>query len=558
MRSRPSSMYPPSVLALTLFCGLSGCAVSPLVNWAPPDYPGNGAVSMNYAMRYARSARDAYRTRMYEQVQQQGQLAGTLLGIGALATGAAVARMHRDVYAGLAFAGGTGYAFGQQNLRPERLRVYLAGIAAMDCAIAVVSPLDLSDTDITELRDQSEALEKALSSQEAAKENLRSAIAAIPNKTPGPEVDSWNAHLAASATLQAAARTTATSAQEASGKVKQAAAALVNSVDRVRTEVDKAALETLPSLDAVGQAIASLPTLAGRILPGSKLDERIFKAVAATAQTGNKAQAALDKVQPSPEIAAAKQAQDNLVNANRELAAAAARVSGLLARLNTSASTAGLNDCKVAGVVAPLIVNRTELRFAGGKEETLSFVVSGGVPPYNGSLLTGGATGVTVRNPAGNDTRFDVTVAASVTQGSFELLVQDRANGQPNSVGLNIEVGNPSDPTAPGSSTSNGQGNPAATMASFMAGIGKVASFSTSAGHRYTFIRNDPSTDGGLTTQLKCEPKAGQTPEPENNVRTALVQAAQQQEAYTDLFANGGKRFKLTTVPTTCMTPAAP
>lgn len=545
MNNRPHLPRKLTLIVLALSTLMSGCAVSPLVNWTPPPKPSDGSVSMPYAMNYADAARVAYRKRMHEHVEQQGQLSAALLGMGALATGAAAARMHRDVYAGLAFAGGTSYAYGLQNLRPDRLNVYMVGIEAINCAIAVVTPLNLDATKAKALQKETADLNTALSGQSGAMARLRVAVAAL---AAGPQVDAWKEQLNASATLQTTARATANASIEVDGKTSQAAGALIVAVDRVQTQVEKAGLGTLPSLDSVFLSISNLPRFAGLVLPGAKLDERIGNAVGSTANAANKAQASVKNVKLTPEASAANTAHEDLVTANGVLAAAAARVNGLLAGLDASTNTAGLAECKVAGIVAPLTASKPELRFAGSKDEMQSFTVKGGVSPYRG-VLTSSATGVTVSKAPDNDRRFEVRVAAAVTSGSFEVQVTDSANGDTSSVDVAIQVGAAPAP-APAAAPAPA---PAAapTLDSFAKAIGAVKPFKATAGHSYSFFQNVPAGDV-LTTQLTCT-KAGQAVDTEDKVREALVKAANVEADYKTLFAADSTKFRVASNPATCM-----
>lgn len=550
MNTRPHLPRRLTLVVLALSTLMSGCAVSPLVNWTPPAKPADGSVSMPYAMNYADAARVAYRKRMHEHVEQQGLLSAALLGMGALATGAAAAHMHRDVYAGLAFAGGTSYAYGLQNLRPDRLNVYMAGIEAINCAIAVVTPLNLDATKAKALQTETGNLNTALSKQESEMAKLRAAIAAL---EPGPQVEAWRAQLTASATLQTTARATANASIEVDGKISQAAGALVVAVDRVQTQVEKAGLGTLPSLDSVFQSIGNLPKFAGLVLPGAKLDERIGKAIGSAADASIKAQALVPNVAPTPEVAAAIKAHQDLVDANGAVAIAAARVNGLLAGLDASTNTAGLAECKVAGVVAPLTASKPELRFAGSKDEMQSFTVKGGVSPFRG-VLTSSATGVTVSKAPDNDRRFEVRVAAAVTSGSFEVEVTDSANGDTNSVDVAIHVGD-----APGSGGGGGGAEAGAggtpTLQSFTNAISKVEAFKVEggAGHAYSYFKNVQSGDV-LTTQLDCA-KGGAATDTEDKVRDALLKTAKQQEAFQSVLKGDKTKFRVTANPSICIAP---
>lgn len=545
---------------------ISGCSTSPLVGWTAPDKLLDGSVSMGDAKAYARSARTAYQKRLEDQVSNQSNLATGLLGLGVLSTAAALAKSHRDVFSTFAFAGGTGYAFGQQNLRPERTRLMVVGIEALNCALAVVTPLDISERDMTALSAAMTTLNSAVADQQVAIGKAREAIAGVSDgahKTQRRQ-DVWDARLTNAEDLQRAALATQTAARSLRGKSQLAGRQLVNTVDRIRNEMDKAALETIPDLSAVMATVASLGDFAGRFAPGAKLDARIKAAL----EAGGKAQSAVSvstrEVEPTAGVKSlAEQAEQKQVAgelrqvrtalreldaADRALQVAASSVNDDLTGLDPAANASALTECKAAGVSAPLAVTDDDLQFAGGKEETLSFIVSGGVKPYSGVLMTGGSSGVTLRAPAAFDTRFDVTVAASVKSSNFNLLVQDSSTPTPKSLPVKIVVGKAA------STTGDGSGATGNWYDALVLAFKNDLSFSTANGHAYTIANRDP-TAAALTVALTCTAKAGAALDTPADVIDAMVSKAGAKDAAIDA-TKGGKKL-LVTAKAACMKPAA-
>ena len=507
---------------------LSACAVNPLVAWKAPKLEAHEAMSLDFAKDYARSSRDAYQQRLNDQVGQQSSLASTLLGLGALATGFGLAKAHRDSYTSIALLGGTGYALGQQNLRPERLKVFLVGIEALNCALAVVTPLDMNKTEFKELAELTDMLNTSLAEQAEASADFRAKVESLPTEQRSAALD---ALADASDSLQKAGQSTQSGARALRGKVRMAGHQLVNTVDRVRTEVDKAALETVPDLSSVGKLIAGLADFAGNILPGAKLDERIRDATKAlgSAQSSARLGAVVDK---SPVLAVSYKA---LSRANRNLSVAIASVQDRLAGLDPEASSTALAQCKVAGVVAGLSLTEDELKFAGSKEETLSFVASGGTKPYQGALMTGGSTGVTVRSPVAFDSRFDVSVAASVKEGSFKLLVQDSSSPTAKTRMVLVVVGKTKTTAADPAPAKEGEPK---TVVEFADKMAEQLKFTSSSGHEFILTKkNLDSKPDSLILTVACTAKAGKAADTLDNVVAALMAKAGVKDAWLNAIA---------------------
>jgi hypothetical protein len=517
-----------TLTALSASMLLSACAVNPLVAWDAPKLASDKSMSLDFAKDYARSSRDAYQQRLNDQVGQQSGLASALLGLGALATGFGLAKAHRDSYTSIALLGGTGYALGQQNLRPERLKVYLAGIEALNCALAVVTPLDMSEAEFKELVKLTDMLNERLAEQAEAAADFRAKVESLP-------ADQRSAALVALADasdiLQKAGQLTQSGTRNLRGKVRAAGHQLVNTVDRVRTEVDKAALETVPDLSSVAKLIASLADFAGNILPGAKLDDRIRSATQALGSA--QSSGGLDKdARRTPVLAVSYGA---LSRANRNLSVAIASVQDRLAGLDPEASSTALAQCKVAGVVAGLSLTEDELKFGGGKEETLSFVASGGTKPYQGALMTGGSTGVTVRAPVAFDSRFDVSVAASVKEGSFKLLVQDSSSPTAKTRMVLVVVGKTK--TAAADTAPAKEAEPK-TVAEFADKMAIQLKFTSPAGHELTLTKKDlDSKPDSLILTVACTAKAGKAADTVADTVVALMTKAGVKDAWLNVIA---------------------
>lgn len=543
-------------LSVALALSLGGCAVSPLPQWKPEKLPDE--VTLTEAKGYARSLRERFQQRLDSQVRQQGALSSSLLGLGAVATAAAIGGANSNVYGGLALLGGTSYAFGQQNLRSGRLGAYIAGIEALNCALAIVTPLDVSQAHAQKIDASLAALDEALKQQRVA----MGAVSVLHKTLDAAQADlmsSLKLRLDAAEALARSATLVRDNAVALRGKQQQAGRELVNAVDRVRTEVDKALLQTLPDLSAVTATVAGLGPLADRFLPGANIAQRLGKSQealgAAQAGVGSKLNEKSADPKLSRMVAGVRQALSALDKADADLDQASSTLRTQVAGMDPATDTAALRECKAAGVVAPLVTSNSELHFSGaGKEETQSVVVSGGNKPYVVDLQSGRGSGLSVRSPAPFDSRFDVTAAANATAGSYAVLVQDSSSPVPRSITIPVHVGaDDGSGEARRVSLAGTDGNPK-TLEDFALLLEPNKSFKGPKGNRYAVVTKRSPSPGVLSVLLKCTPAAGKPTENESDVRDLMVGSPPQLlAAYQDAISQPQKQLLLAVQPASCI-----
>ena len=138
-------------IVIACLLSLGGCA-SPMVRWTAPTEAEIRPQTLTYARTYAGAAREAYRAEIASQFNTTNNLGAGLIGLGSLVAALATSHVHRDAILGSTLLGGTAYGIGQWNLRPQRLLIYQAGVEGINCALAAVIPLSMSDAALAELR----------------------------------------------------------------------------------------------------------------------------------------------------------------------------------------------------------------------------------------------------------------------------------------------------------------------------------------------------------------------------------------------------------------------
>lgn len=523
----------PVLLMMVTCLVATGCAVSPIAQWTPPQPKEAQPVSLGYAHRYAEAARDGYQRALREQVDSQVGLNSGLLGLGALAVGLAASKgVHKDVVLGTAFLGGTAYAFGQQNLTKQRLLIYQAGIDAIGCAKRAVVPLTMSDEHLKSLDASLLALDQQIGATVRAKSQVAQDLARWNSEAP----DGAGASAAAQAAIGAAgtaidnANKSSIAGRQTMLKVRQVGDQLVNAVDKIDAAVVKATLETLPDPKSVFTVIPGLAGFAGSIVPGA--DTAITAAV-------NKRR---DGFAPEGKSLKGKQGQDitslglqlsvsiaNLNAATDTLAVTLTRVNGLLPTADALGSTDALKDCGVADVALPFKATPDKVALPSGADIRTSIHVSGGVAPYIAKLQFTPTPGVTVQSPAPFEGTVSIDVTKDAKAGTYPVVVMDSSRPSKTLVvNVDVEASTPTD----GAGTEGGtpaagttpQGKPLTGAAAVAQAITKKRQFQHVGGVELTLLR--PATrrsETEITLGLRCSPKPAACIAPVDAGRTIVT-----------------------------------
>jgi len=487
----------------------AGCAGPQIVRWsAPAGEPKPPSTNLDAGRAYADAARDAYQQAVADHVKAQGGLSNVLLGVGALATVLAVAKVHRDALLGTAFFGGTAYAYGNQNLSKQRALVHLAGVDAINCAKRAVSPLAMTTVEQQGLDTALSDLDKGVQAVNKARGVLRQAMPAGLEAKDRTAVD---AALAASATAVETAQRVQASGRLLSASARSAGDQLRQTVDRIDSAVVRASMETIPDLSAVPKVIAGLSGFAASFAPGAGIDNAINNAVADRAKANNaKAQGGSAKRGIAPATGSSPeqrmdQAMDALETATDALLAAASAVQARMVGHESALVADALKDCGVTDVAFPLRASHDRIAFAGGAAATKSVALSGGTKPYVVELQDSAVDGVALKAPAPFESRLQVSITKDVKPPqTFSLLVMDSSNPMRTLV-LPVEVGVAAPAAAAGPVAANA---PAGTLEELADLLNKKTEFPMDNGV-VLILDSDIKAKPGvktLTVKLRCKP----------------------------------------------------
>lgn len=506
-------------LALLLAAVQLGCANTQMVRWtAPTDGPKSQPTNLDPARAYADAARKAYQDAVAAYSQTQGSVSDALLGLGALGTALAVAKVHRDALLGTAFIGGTAYAYGNLNLSKQRALVHLEGVNAINCAKRAISPLAMTTVEQASLESALTTLDAGLIRVNNARAQVRLAIT--------PQIQAMKAEMAATDAAMSASSTATEMAQRAMASGRQLATGvrgagdrLIQTVDKIDALVTRASLDTLPDLTALPKVIGGLSGFAAGVVPGAGIDTLINGALADRAKAaGAKSQAgkarvgddALAATSAAAALKALDTATDALAEATDLLLAAAANVQARLLGHESALVADALRDCGVLDVAFALRASSDKLSFAGGAAATKSLVLSGGTKPYVVELQDSPAEGLTVKSPAPFETRVQVAITDKTPKQTFSLLVMDSSNPM-KTVTVMIEVGQSDakvtagsalQPTVDATST-------VTTLPALADQLTKAGSFKADNAIRLSLTSEVVAAIGATTlvAKVKCEPK---------------------------------------------------
>ena len=526
------SSHPPhsAMRAVAVACAVSlaGCA-SPIVRWTAPSSVEEKPQTLAYARSYAAAAREAYRNEIASQFNASNNLGAGLIGLAGLVAALAAGSAHRDAILGATLVGGTAYGVGQWNLRPQRLLIYQAGVEGVNCALAAVIPLSMSDTDLATLRSGLADIEARVGSTNAAVDAAAAALAPLRGSLPPTELDRNDAILIAASAAVDVANKVLPSGRQLAARVERVGPELISAVDRIAAAVDKAVQSTLPDLASVPKIVAGLAGNAGSFAPGSGVEatlKDLLGKAGITAKGGT-----MTDPNASPTVKAKNEAIDDLERKlvavdkqRRELLTAVAGVQSRVSAVDSSANTDALKSCGVADLPLGLKLTSDKLSFPGGTDASKAFVISGGNKPYVLELLDSPVDGFSFKGPVPGESRAQVSVTKALTSGSFSLLVMD-SSAQMQTQKVTVEVGvTPTSPSTKSGSLTNGT-----PLQQIVQAIKQQTNFTVKNGTRdigLTIAKNPESRVGAnlssIELVLTCDSVPAQ-PLSQKQVRDAVV-----------------------------------
>jgi hypothetical protein len=379
------------------------------------------------AIRQARARSLDYRDKVVELGESERLLSNGLLTLGAAIVGASVAKVHSSAITGGALLAGSAYTIGTFNTDKRRGAIYLAGIKAIDCSVAAVIPLALSDEAQKELDKQKKGLDKEVPNLAKAAGSVdqwvvqaRGSRNALYFKA---AIESGQAGLAAAAATTTKANGASAAAANRVLRAEEMGSLLVGTVKDIDAAVLLEIRGTEGSLQAVPGLVATIQTNAGLFAPAAGGDtEPVPRGGGQPDPAAPKpALPTDDDLRVMKELGEAIGA---LRQATMDVDSRAERLSSLATPVNSQSAEA-LKLCKVEATLKPMTVTPPAVTFTAKKTGTQTVQIAGGNGNYAGAFLHGSAPGLkAVTNPLFPGA-IDVVADDKTVAGDYQLMVQD-------------------------------------------------------------------------------------------------------------------------------------
>lgn len=379
------------------------------------------------AIRHARARSLEYRDKVVELGESERLLSNGLLTLGAAIVGASVANVHSSAIKGGALLAGSAYTIGTFNTDKRRGAIYMAGIKAIDCSVAAVIPLALSDEAQQELDEQKKELAqeepkltRALGSVEQWVVQAKGSRNALYFQA---AIESAQDGLAAAATASTKAKGASAAAVDRVRLADDMGKLLDVTVKDINTAVDLELRGTEGSIQAVPGLVATIWTNTGLFAQAAG------GGTEAAPRSGGQPDPAAPKpdVPTDDDLRVMKQlgtAIGALRRTTMDLDSRAERLSSLATPVNSQSAEA-LKLCKVEATLKPMTVTPPAVTFTAKKAGTQTVQIAGGNGNYAGAFLHGSAPGLkAVTNPLFSGA-IDVVADDKTVAGDYQLMVQD-------------------------------------------------------------------------------------------------------------------------------------
>lgn len=508
---------------------LVACAGNPLVQLPAAQEPQGSLDSMEAARKHAEATKRVFHDRAYAHVGQKVLLNDSLLGLGILTLGLAAGNVHRDAFTATAGLAGASYLFGTQGLQDSALQAYQSGIGALNCAVAAVRPLQVSDRRLQTIESRALALAAPIAALHRARASLGFAAAsgdlslALKARVEAELLDADATVQRAQGALEDAARLPAA--------VTQAAGGLKSAVDTIGDQVNKFASRSVVDPASIPSTLAKLVQVVDQFAVGlgvgdalgAKLQARQFVPPNPVSQ----GKGAGPGAPPAPaylEPARTQQLESlvaDLADQRGKTDALARPLAAELSEYKGHKDSEALAQCGVSASVAMKLVGADgdTLSFqAAGELQSKRFSIEGGVKPYGARFQDSPTHGVEVIPPLPGDRSVEVRVPKDAKTLDLQLLVYDAASPpQQRVVLIKVAGATPQDtsPSAPNNQSLNGRA---------------LLGFKTKDGHRYQLLAASPQ--GALTRlELNCQPAAGNARTSSARLKRLLIDKLKRQDA---------------------------
>jgi hypothetical protein len=446
------------VLATIAALLLTGCAgvMHPYVRPSDPaKHPfRQGNTSLNQAICYADNVRGAYRDALKNQGLLSTGLGLVLIPLTGIVAYQGIIGASTKAIAATSITGASLLGAGVYMHSSPRQIVYAEAAAAITCAISVVAPLQLSEDDVTYLRNLvqpktptggakpapqaagTQAAPQAGGTQANAppadgKKNLPymlQVVSRVSNDTDATK-------------LAEQIRTGLSSGRESLAIIDMAGSQLVSTVDGIVDKADKQIAATIPDPRTLSSGLGGLipvPKVGAVDLPTLKDLEKKPPATGAKSEDIT----ALDSALQSNGLT-----RDDILEALTFVAWVAERVKEAAVKTGLSGCGGALENVTTAFRLVP---ETTTISFTSGKAGEYRSVVVGGKPPYYANLLRkpddGTLTADLLSEPAGYQLR--ISADGNLKAGDYQVAVRDSSAVEPKLVTVRVEQPKPTPPPA--------------------------------------------------------------------------------------------------------------
>ena len=416
-------------VAIATSLALSGCA-TPYVVKLPKRQPAQSSRSIEKAFEYLNNLREPFGDAVETQIADEHSASNALIIAGALVTGLALGKVHRDGILVATGAAGVGYALANNNLPRTRLQVHEAVVTALNCAERAALPLYITDADSNALSTNVEWLRASRLRLSSALGEARAVRATV--KDQDPFVGAFSAaEKIASETLDETAQSVK-AAQAFLDATPRAAQRLTTALNTIRASGINALGDSTPPLSAIPPLVQGLAKDMGLFAPGAGIDnlvaDSLKKSIAGgRAMTGVSSKSALET------------AMEGLETALREVASLQDPVNAALRGRNTTFAEDAFKDCTVAQVISALAVAPASLKLSAGTGGQRILELKGGVKPYFLQLDGDPVPGLTF--PTGPIRGGEAEIALKAGAGTGGIKTGLRASdSSPAGQGVRIDV----------------------------------------------------------------------------------------------------------------------
>ena len=385
------------------------------------------------AIAQARSRSLDYRDKVVELGESERLLSNGLLTLGAVILGASVAKVHSSAITGAGLIAGSAYTIGTFNTDKRRGAIYLAGIKAIDCSIAAVVPLALSDGAATELDNQRTAVHDGVATvakaagavdewkvRAKARSNTALFQAAVENVEVG---------LTAAGSAVAKATTASSAAVNRRLRAEEMGSLLVGTVREIDAAVIQEIRGTEGSIQAVPGLVATIQTNAGLFsAPTPSAQDSSEASANAGTQRSRSRQMKRKPVAPDvvdqTVIEGLAKAVGDLRQATTDLDSRADRLTAM-ATAGSTQSAEALKLCKVETTLKPLAVTPAVVTFTAKKADTQTVLIEGGSGTYTGVFLNRLPTGLKAVPRPMSTGAIDIVADNTTVAGGYQLMIED-------------------------------------------------------------------------------------------------------------------------------------